>query len=137
MKSLNADNAQTYNIKLPNKPPPSPKINKVNNTMFCITLDTDINLFFQQSEDRHKKSGKVFSKNTYSLNQKVEIINGLTNEQGENYLVIGTKDKIIVVKIIGDNGEYKIKDLGAIKNIPEFRTLVVFGSNRIAAISDS
>lgn len=103
--------------------------------MFCITLDTDINLFYQQSEDRQKKSGKVFSKNTYSLNQKVEIINGLTNEQGDNYLVIGTKDKIIVVKIICENGEYQIKDLGAIKNIPEFRTLVVFGNNRIAAIT--
>ena len=47
------------------------------------------------------------------------------------------KGKIIALKIIGADGEYKIKDIGASRNIGEFRTLVVFGGNRIAAISAS
>jgi len=79
---LNADNAQNYNIKLPGIPPPSPKINKVNATMFCITIDTDINLFYQQTEERRKKSNKVFSKSTKAISQKIELVTGLTNEQG-------------------------------------------------------
>ena len=77
--------------------------------MFCITIDTDINLFYQQTEEKRKKSGKVFSKCTHPLSQKAELVTGLTNEQGENYLVVGTKDKIIVLKIVGDaSSEYKI-----------------------------
>jgi len=50
--------------------------------MFCITIDTDINLFYQQTEERRKKSNKVFSKSTKAISQKIELVTGLTNEQG-------------------------------------------------------
>lgn len=52
---------------------------------------------------------------------------------------MGSVDKLILLKIVTDNnGEYRIEELpGGIKNIPEFRTLVCFGANRIAALSDS
>ena len=51
--------------------------------------------------------------------------------------MIGTKDKIILIKIVSDNnGGYLMEELpGGVKNIPEFRSLVCFGTNRILAIS--
>ena len=74
----------------------------------------------------------------YSLSQKAELITGLTIDQVD-YVVVGTKDKVIVLKIVGDAGnQYKLEPLASgTKNIPEFRSLAVFGTNRIAAVSDT
>jgi hypothetical protein len=138
VKSLNAETAQTYNVHLPGPPPPSPKINKINATMFCITIDNELNLFFQQSDEKRKKTNKVFNKFPYSLHQKVETTAGLTNEQGDNYLVMGTLNQLILLKIVGEAGDYRIQEVPAgVRSIPELRAFVCFGSNRIAAVSSS
>ena len=76
--------------------------------MFCITIENEINLFYQQTEEKKKKNnGKVFAKFTYPLDQKAELVTGLTNEQGDNYIVVGTSNKMTVLKITGDT-EYKL-----------------------------
>ena len=50
--------------------------------------------------------------------------------------MIGTNSKLILLKIVSDNnGDYKIEDVtGGIKNVPNFKSLVCFGSNRIVVI---
>lgn len=51
--------------------------------------------------------------------------------------MVGTKDRLILLKIVADsNGGYAMEELaGGVKNIPEFRSLVCFGTNRILAVS--
>lgn len=118
---------------------PSPKINKINECMYCITLDQQINLFYYvPPEDRvKKKSNKTFGKSEYQLEQKIETVTGFTNESGDNYILVGTVDKVILLKIVRENYDYVIKPTESIIQIPGFRTLVCFGNSRIVAVSAS
>lgn len=70
--------------------------------MFCITLEKDLNLFFvQPPEDKIKKrSNKMFGKSEYSLAQKIEYVTGLTDQNGDNFILVSTVDKVILLKII-------------------------------------
>ena len=56
---------------------------------------------------------------TYSAGQRVAQVIGITDNDGENYLLVGlvdgkdrsgsANDKVVALKIVGDaNGEYKI-----------------------------
>lgn len=158
IKSLNPMSPEEYKINLPKNVPspaskpgsppanqdqgkgdplPSPKITKINESMYCISLEQDLNLFYyQQPEDKAKKrSNKMFGKSEYRLGQKIESVTGFTSGQGENYILVGTADKLFLLKIVHENYEYVIKATESIASIPDLRTLVGFGVNRVVAVS--
>lgn len=79
----------------------------------------------------------MFGKSEYPLGQKIEFVTGLTNETGDNFILVGTVDKVILLKIVHENNENVIKPTQSMISIPEFRTLVCFGTNRIAVASST
>lgn len=42
----------------------------------------------------------MFGKSEYPLGQKIEFVTGLTSEMGDNFILVGTVDKVILLKIV-------------------------------------
>ena len=58
-----------------------------------------------------KKKEKQFGCMEHTLDQKIELVTGMTTPEGDNYLIVGTIDSILILKIIGENGEFRIQPL--------------------------
>ena len=50
---------------------------KINESMFCISLERELNVFYLQQDDRGRKSKKTFSKAEYKLDKKIKQVAGL------------------------------------------------------------
>lgn len=119
---------------------PCPKLNKINETMFCISMESDLHLFYlvTNSEEKAKqKIKKVFGVISYTLknvNERIEQVTG----NGSNYIFVRTKNNLVVLEIMDskNNGTMDGIQLKFTKNIPDLITVLTSG-NIVLAISPS
>jgi hypothetical protein len=81
---------------------PCPKMNKINDTMFCISMERDVHLFYlvTNSEEKAKqKVKKVFGMITYTLTTVSERIEQVTGNNS-SYIFIKTKNNLIALEIM-------------------------------------
>lgn len=107
---------------------PRPKMNKINDTMFCISMERDVHLFYliTNSEEKAKqKVKKVFGMITYTLTtvaERIELVTG----NNSNLIFVKTKNNLVVLEIIDskNNGTKDSLQLKFTKNIPDLITVL-------------
>lgn len=103
-------------------------MNKINDTMFCISMDREVHLFYlvTNSEEKAKqKVKKIFGMITYTLttvNEKIEFVTG----NNRNYIFVKTKNNLLVLEIMDskNNGTIDGLQLKFTKNIPDLITVL-------------
>lgn len=82
-------------------PLPSPKMNKINDTMFCISMERDVHLFYlvtNQEEKAKQKVKKIFGMISYTLasQEPIEQVTG----NGSNLIFVKCKNSLTVLEIM-------------------------------------
>jgi hypothetical protein len=82
-------------------PLPSPKMNKINDTMFCISMERDVHLFYlvtNQEEKAKQKVKKIFGMISYTLasHEPIEQVTG----NGSNLIFVKCKNSLTVLEIM-------------------------------------
>lgn len=80
---------------------PSPKMNKINDTMFCISMERDVHLFYlvtNQEEKAKQKVKKIFGMISYTLasHEPIEQVSG----NGSNLIFVRCKNSLTVLEIM-------------------------------------
>jgi hypothetical protein len=106
---------------------PCPKINKINDTMFCISMERDVHLFYlvtNQEEKAKQKVKKIFGMISYTLgsNEPIEHVTG----NGSNLIFVKCKNSLTVLEIMDSkyNGTKDSLQLRFSKPIPGLITLL-------------
>ena len=113
-------------------------MSKINDTMFCISMERDVHLFYLITNPEEKakmKVKKVFGMVPFTLttvNEKIEVVTG----NNSNLIFIGTRNHLLVLEIMDSkgNGTKDSLQLRFTKPIPELLTILTL-QKRLVALS--
>ena len=80
---------------------PSPHMNKINDTMFCISMEMDVHLFYMITSHEEKakmKTKRTFGMTTYCVNEKILFVKGDNANTNSNLIFVGTETALIILE---------------------------------------
>lgn len=117
-------------------PLPCPKMNKINDTMFCISMERDVHLFYlvTNQEENAKKMKKIFGMVSYTLasHEPIEQVSG----NGSNLIFVKCRNSLTVLEIIDSKNNGNMDSLQLRFSKPISDLIVIYTSQHyILALS--